>query len=121
MGWGGAVRRGLRKWQAGGILLKQLGRIAAALERANDLKAQELAAQGWTQTEATAADPGLVVTTVDTELAAEMAEIELTLTRSLGQLPSEDQILAEYERLHAEPDDPRRLSRLEQGQREGWH
>lgn len=119
MGWGNAMRKGLRKLQAGGILLRELRGIRKALERANDLKEQELAAQGWTQTE----DPGveappLMVTEVDSELANDMAVIELTLTRSLGMPPTEDQILAEYERLHTEEDDPRHLSVLEAGYRQ---
>lgn len=114
MGFGSAVRKGLRKLQAGGILLRELRAIRAALERANELKEIELAVQGvTTHAPAEGADPAVLITEVDTQLAAEMAGIELTLTGTLGQPPTEEQILAEYERLHHEPDDPRRLSELE--------
>lgn len=118
MGWGATMRRGLRKLQAGGILLRELRGIRKALERANELKQMELSAQGMLQAPQAEAEPSLLITEVDSQLANDLSVIELTLTRSLGMPPTEDQILAEYERLHADEDDPRRLSLLEDGYRQ---
>lgn len=120
------MRKGLRKLQAGGILLRELRGIRLELQRANALKAEELrlAHPTYGSPEPVQDDPGVLVTEVDSMLAAEMAQIELTLTQSLGMPPTEDQILTEYERLHTEPDDPRRLSVLEAGYQErgrGFH
>jgi hypothetical protein len=41
---------------------------------------------------------------VTDDFSAELAEIELGLTRVLGQPPDEDQVMAEYERRHGRID-----------------
>lgn len=116
------MRKGLRKLQAAGILLREVRGIRLELQRANELKELELRAQGLLRApagdlEADPEGPPVLITEVDTQLANELSIIELTLTRSLGMPPTEDQVLEEYQRLHTEEDDPRRLSVLEAGYR----
>lgn len=77
-------------------------RIAAALE-------SQQAPQGR---EGSEADPLVTITYVDNEASAEMMDIETRLTAARGMPPTEDEIMAEWERRHqpTEPD-PRPVSR----------
>jgi len=110
--------KGLKRLQAGGILLRELRGIRQALERLADVQeATFAAAHPTTPSQARAPDAPeqdpVWVTTVDSQLAADLADIELRLTGAKGMPPTEDEILAAYEAQHTEPDDPRRLSVLE--------
>lgn len=72
-------------------LQQQVARIADALDAAN--------AHQWPQSRQP--DPSLPpveITYTDTRQQVELMEIELALTRAIGQPPSEDDVLAEYER-----------------------
>lgn len=105
------MRKGLRRWAAGGILLRELRGIRFELKRLADLQERLLALQypqapmGAEQVGPSqlAEDPVRVSYVTDVQ-SAEFAEIELGLTRALGQPPDEDQIMAEYERRHGRQD-----------------
>ena len=99
------LRRQLRRFTAGGILLREVRairqelaglratgeRIAAALEAAN--------AHAWPQRIQPNPDlPAVEVTYADTDYLQEVADIEMHLTRAKGLPPTEEEILAEYER-----------------------
>lgn len=110
------VTRGLRSLGVGALLLRELRGVRKALERANELKEAELRATGLLQgTQAPAAEepPRIRVSEVDPLLAAEMAEIEMQLHYVKGAAPDEDDIMREYQRRHADEDDPRRWEVLE--------
>lgn len=71
----------------------QLSEIAAALIYRN---AQEYGAV----VQANPAVPPVEVTYVNDVYQAEIMEIELRLTSASGMVPTEDDVLAEYERMH---------------------
>lgn len=80
-------------------------RLALATERLAE-------AQAPVVYQAQAQDP-VSITEVDSQFAAEMADLELRLTLAKGIPPTEEEVLAAYEAQHGEPDDPRRLSVIE--------
>lgn len=95
---------GLRRFIGAGMLLREIRslrkaaeRIATALELAN--------AHNYPQV-LQASDVALPteVTYVDEDHQRELMDIELRLTRASGAPPTEDEILSEYERRHAEMD-----------------
>lgn len=111
------VMRGLRKLQAGGILLRELRGIRQALERLADVEERRLEMEQGPGVSAyddpEGPDPVVEITEVDTQLASELADIELRLTTAMGRPPTEEEVLQAYDALHKEPDDPRRLAVLE--------
>lgn len=111
---------GLKRLAGGGLLLLELrgmrrelttltlavSRIAEALERQN-------AHRYPTQHDSTQLPATTEVSYADTDTQQEFADIELRLTAAKGLPPTEDEILAEFERRH-QGDEP------QQSVQEGW-
>ena len=100
--------KGLKRFAAGGILLREvrairqelmalragLDRVAGALEASN--------AHQWPQLiQPNPALPPVTVSHVDTQEQLEWLDIEERLVASMGRLPSEEEMMAEWERRHA--------------------
>ena len=112
--------KGLKRLQAGGVLLREVRGIRKALEQ---LVALETAKAQWlqvvepppakVQAPDTSEGQPVWITTVDDQLSADLADIELRLTGAKGVPPTEEEIIAAYHAQHSEPEDPRRLSVLE--------
>lgn len=108
------MMQGLKRWAAGGILLREirglrvevaglrqdlsqvLARLAVALEA--------VALQGQADEPAPEAEgvttPGIEITYANDQVMQEFMAIELDLVQATGQPPTEGQILQEYERRH---------------------
>lgn len=108
--------KGLRRLQAGGILLREVRAIRQALERiavAQERQTQLLEPEADHRLTAREEDDPVTITEVDSQLSMELTDIELRLTGAKGVPPTEEEILAAYDAEHKEPDDPRRLAVLE--------
>jgi hypothetical protein len=98
------IRQRMRRVLKGGLLLRELkgvrselARIAAALETYN--------AHQWPQSiQPDPSIPAVEVSYVDTQVQAELLEIELRLTSATGQAPTEDEVVAEYVRRYPDSD-----------------
>lgn len=98
------MMKGLKRLAGGGLFLRELrsirlelGRIATALELSN--------AHHWPQQASSTPAEDLEPTTisyVNNAEQAELAEIELAMTRRMGIPPSEDEVMAEFNRRYQE-------------------
>lgn len=109
--------RGLRRLQAGGILLREVRGIRKALERLADVEERRLELEqgpaGPYPMQASEQDDPIRITEVDDQLAGELYDIEMRLLQAKGAPPTEEEVLEAYDAQHKEPDDPRRLAVLE--------
>lgn len=83
--------RGLRQEMA--AIRTAVDRIAVALEARN--------AHQWPQVQPhVPGEPLMEITYADNAYAQQLMEIELSLTRATGRPPTEDEVIAEHQRLH---------------------
>lgn len=104
MGW-------LRSTWRLGVMLREVRKVRLALERIAVTLEHNAGAAAVVQP--SAEHDAVSIGEVDPQLAAEFADIELGLTHAKGIPPTEDEILAAYNAIHSEPEDPRRLTVLE--------
>ena len=97
--------KGLKRLAGGGLLLLELrgmrleiAKLAAAQERTAQVLEAWLAHQYPQKVQADPSLPPVEVTYVDRDEQALLMDCELGLTRALGRLPTEDEVLAEFDR-----------------------
>jgi hypothetical protein len=103
-GWKTLLRGLVFRRELRGIRADLKGLRVAAERIAAVLEAQRPAAPR----EGSEADPLVSISYVDDAAAAEFMDIELRLTQAKGMPPSEEEIMAEYERRKGVEVDPRR-------------
>lgn len=102
-----SLAKGLRRFAAAGRILlevrglrQEVQALRAGVDRIADALEQYNAHQ-WPQVrQADPTAPAVEVTYADQPQQQEFMDIELRLTAARGQPPTEDEILAEYERRH---------------------
>lgn len=110
----GTIRQGLRRLAAGGILLREIrglrkevqGLAAAATRIAEILEADYSRRYGPLHPTETQTPAGMEITYITDEGAQQWMEKELDLTRAMGRPPTEEEILAAFEREAQTPQTP---------------
>ena len=102
------MMKGLKRLAGGGMLLlelrgmrREIARLAAAQERVAAGLEAWLAHQYPQKVQADPDKPAVEVSYVDREEQALLMDCELGLTKALGRLPTEDEVVEEFERRRA--------------------
>lgn len=98
--------KGLKRLAGGGLLLLELrglraevARLATAQERLTEVMAAFFDRQYPTQVQPDPSIPSVEISYVNVEHQRILMEVELRLTQARGQPPTEDEILAEFDRM----------------------
>lgn len=104
------MMKGLKRLAGGGLLLlevrglrKEVARLADAQERLADVMTSFYARQYPTQVQPDPNAPPVEVSYVNETHQRLLMDVELRLTQAKGQPPTEDEIMAEFDRLQGLP------------------